>query len=224
MNSDRNVDPYVGGYFVGHTRPVIQVRFSPDGSAIATNSADSTVVLWDLKSVVRCPRFSEHAKRDGFVNIWEPKAHCICQEFLFHDKPLRSVDFHPTGPSMLVAASDDKSVKLWQIDQKKFITSFASRLVRSAKFSPNGQLIVSCGDENSLRIFDMKSGERVWCLTEEKGLGRQLAWHPNGNIVAVALSCCRVKVFDRIPQELVQLYQVYSEPAGGIFATKLQML
>uniref|UniRef100_A0A1B0A697 WD_REPEATS_REGION domain-containing protein n=1 Tax=Glossina pallidipes TaxID=7398 RepID=A0A1B0A697_GLOPL len=196
MNSERNADPYVEGYFVGHTKPVIQVCFGPDGSSIATSSADSTVVLWDLKSAIRCLRFSEHAKRvngiswspksnfmascsqDGFVNIWKPKAHCISHEFLFHDKHLRSIDFHPTGPSILV---------------------------RSAKFSPNG-------DENFLRIFDMKSSECVWSLTEEKGLGRQLTWNPNGNIVAVALSCCRVKVCDLVAQEPVQLYQCPVSP------------
>ncbi|KAI9588384.1 hypothetical protein GQX74_004229 [Glossina fuscipes] len=70
MNSERNADSYLEGYFVGHTKP-------------------------------------------------EPRAHCICQEFLFHDKPLRSVDFHLIDTDMLVAASDDKSVKLWQIDPKK---------------------------------------------------------------------------------------------------------
>uniref|UniRef100_A0A1B0AAG5 Anaphase-promoting complex subunit 4 WD40 domain-containing protein n=1 Tax=Glossina pallidipes TaxID=7398 RepID=A0A1B0AAG5_GLOPL len=50
---------------------------------------------------------------------------------------------------------------------------------------------------------------------EEKGLGRQLAWHPNGDIVAVALSGCCVKVFDLVAQELVQLYQLYSEPESS---------
>uniref|UniRef100_A0A1B0FA97 Uncharacterized protein n=1 Tax=Glossina morsitans morsitans TaxID=37546 RepID=A0A1B0FA97_GLOMM len=167
MNSERNVDPYVEGYYVGHTQSVTQVRFGPDGSAIATNSADSTVVLWDLKSAIHCLRFSGHAKRvngiswspksnfiascsqDGFVNIWEPKAHCICQEFLFHDKPLHSVDLHLTGPSMRVRLMSDRSERF-------------------------------------------------------------------GATVAVALSCCRVNVFDLVAQELVQLYQVYSEPANDL--------
>uniref|UniRef100_A0A1B0G525 Uncharacterized protein n=1 Tax=Glossina morsitans morsitans TaxID=37546 RepID=A0A1B0G525_GLOMM len=236
MNSERNADPYLEGYFLGHTKPVTQVRFSPDGSTIATSSADCTVVLWDLKQPIRRLCFSEHANcvngiswspntnfiascsQDGIVKVWEPKEHCICQQFLLSDKPLRSIDVHPIDPVTMVTASDDKSVKLWQMDQKKVIASFATHggLVRSAKFSPNGQLVASCGDDKSLRIFDTKSGECVWCLTEETGMGRQLAWHPSGNIVAVALSCCHVKVFDLVAQELVQYYQVHSEPVNDV--------
>uniref|UniRef100_A0A1A9ZBL8 WD_REPEATS_REGION domain-containing protein n=1 Tax=Glossina pallidipes TaxID=7398 RepID=A0A1A9ZBL8_GLOPL len=236
MDFERNADPYLEGYFLGHTKPVTQVRFSPDGSTIATSSADSTVMLWNLTQPTRCLCFSEHANcvngiswspntnliascsQDGIVNVWEPKEYCICQPLLLNDKPLRSVDFHPIDPVTMVMASDDKSVKLWRIDQKKIITSFATHggFVRSAKFSPNGQLVASCGDDKSLRIFDMKSGECVWCRTEERGMGRQLAWHPSGNIVAVALSCCHVKVFDLVAQEIVQYYRVHSAPVNDL--------
>uniref|UniRef100_A0A1A9VKW4 WD_REPEATS_REGION domain-containing protein n=1 Tax=Glossina austeni TaxID=7395 RepID=A0A1A9VKW4_GLOAU len=202
MNSERNVDPYVEGYLVGHNKPVTPVLFGQDGRAIATSSTDSTVVLWDLKSPIRRLRFSEHAKRVNGIS-WSAKSNFMA-----------SCSRHGVVNVLakLAAASNDKSVKLWQIGQKKFITSFASQrgLVHSAKFSPNGQLVAS------LRIFDMKSGERVWCLTEEKGLWRQPAWHPNGNTVALALTCRRVKVFDLVAQELVQLYQVHSEPVNDL--------
>uniref|UniRef100_A0A034VQ58 POC1 centriolar protein-like protein n=1 Tax=Bactrocera dorsalis TaxID=27457 RepID=A0A034VQ58_BACDO len=120
--------------------------------------------------------------------------------------------------TMLITASDDKTLKLWKVAQRKFLTSFTghNNWVRAAKFSPNGQLIASCGDDKSLRIFDVTSGECVRTFTEERGMGRQIAWHPDGNLVAVALSCNRVKIFDIAEGELIQLYQVHSAPVNDL--------
>ncbi|XP_036320410.1 POC1 centriolar protein homolog [Rhagoletis pomonella] len=47
-------------------------------------------------------------------------------------------------------------------------------------------------------------------------MGRQLAWHPDGNLVALALSCNRVKIFDIAEGELIQLYQVHSSPENDV--------
>uniref|UniRef100_A0A1B0AWE4 Uncharacterized protein n=1 Tax=Glossina palpalis gambiensis TaxID=67801 RepID=A0A1B0AWE4_9MUSC len=97
MNSERNADPYLEGErirclcFSEHAKSVNGISWSPKSNSIASCSQDGS----------------------------EPRAHCICQEFLFHDKPLRSVGFHLIDTDMLVAASDDKSVNLWQIDPKQ---------------------------------------------------------------------------------------------------------
>ncbi|XP_036341866.1 POC1 centriolar protein homolog, partial [Rhagoletis pomonella] len=83
--------------------------------------------------------------------------------------------------------------------------------VGAAKFSPNDQLIASCGDDKPLRICDTSSGEFVRSLTAERSMGRQLAWHPDGDLVALALS------FNRIAEsELIQLYKVQSAPVNDV--------
>ncbi|XP_017471264.1 PREDICTED: POC1 centriolar protein homolog [Rhagoletis zephyria] len=64
------------------------------------------------------------------------------------------------------------------------IFHWTHKWVRAAKFSPNGECV---------RTFAVG-----------RGMGRQLAWHPDGNLVALALSYNRVKIFGIAEGELIQ--------------------
>ncbi|EDW26660.1 GL19372 [Drosophila persimilis] len=57
-------------------------------------------------------------------------------------------------------------------------------------------MIATVSDDKSLRIYDVNTGECTRTITEERGAPRQVAWHPWGNMVAVALGCNRNKIFD----------------------------
>lgn len=82
--------------------------------------------------------------------------------------------------------------------------------MRYNKFSPNDHLIASCGDDKSLRVYDVNSGECIRCFTEERGKGRQLTWHSDSHMIAVAMTCNLVKIFDLVAQQLIHLYEVHS--------------
>ncbi|EDW32626.1 GL25362 [Drosophila persimilis] len=117
---------------------------------------------------------------------------------------------------MMLTASDDKSVKIWRVAKRQFLSSFSQQTnwVRAAKFSPNGKMIATVSDDKSLRIYDVNTGECTRTITEERGAPRQVAWHPWGNMVAVALGCNRIKIFDVGGSQLLQLYVVHSAPVN----------
>lgn len=75
----------------GHSGFIAKVAFSPDGSLLASASADQNIKLW------RTSDWSEAANLSG------------------HQDEVWSVDFAPGG-RRLVSASKDRSVKLWNID------------------------------------------------------------------------------------------------------------
>lgn len=235
-------EPALIRHFKGHSGKITQLAFHPSDIKIASSSSDKSVMLWDFDQAVRCIKFNAHkdsvnsvawssngdllasGSNDRIVRLWVPKIKGGTNEFLAHNGAIRSVDFNNINSKYLITASDDKSIKLWDITltnkSSKFITSFIGHTnwIRDARFNPiNEDLIASCGDDKHLRIHDIKSGSScIHMFPEEKGLGRKVAWHPDGNIVAIALTNNRIKIYDIRAKKLIQLYHIHSECVNSI--------
>lgn len=110
-------------------------------------------------------------------------------------------------------------MKLWSIQHQKFVSSFLSHTnrVRCARFSPTGKMIASCSDDRTIKIFDTTSGEVVHSYVEHThGFGMDVAWHPGGVLVAIALSQTRIKIFDQRNHQLIQLYNCHKGAVNSI--------
>lgn len=68
---------------------------------------------------------------------------------------MRSVEFSSDGQNILTA-SDDKSVKLWDIDTLKFKGSFVGHTnwVNCATMNKDSSLVASGGEDKKLMIWD----------------------------------------------------------------------
>ncbi|HEX2032094.1 MAG TPA: hypothetical protein VHL78_11980 [Actinomycetota bacterium] len=90
----------------GHTGPVNDVAYAPDGSAIATASADGTVRVWNPASGAQEVMLSGHE-----TGVWD-------------------LAFSPDG-SKLASASPDGTVRVWALDVDDLIEIARSELTRS---------------------------------------------------------------------------------------------
>ncbi|MEH2301047.1 MAG: hypothetical protein V7K88_19110, partial [Nostoc sp.] len=68
-----------------------------------------------------------------------------------HTDEIRSLSLSPDG-KILASGSKDKTIKLWNIEHKNFLTSDDSP-VKNVNFSPNGQIIASISDKNRVQLW-----------------------------------------------------------------------
>lgn len=129
--------------FSCHTGSVEDVQWRRTGSAceqiFASCSSDQSICIWDARQNRKKPTSVIADAHGGDVNVisWSP---CVGEllmsgsddggfkiwdtrhtgsgamaNFLWHRKPITSVDWHPTDETVLAVASEDNSVSLWDM-------------------------------------------------------------------------------------------------------------
>jgi len=79
-----------------------------------------------------------------------------------HNMPLHDVNFNTDG-SLLVTASSDKLIKMFNTETKRFLGSFVGHQnwVKTAQFSPDSRLIASGSDDKTVRVWDINKGKEI---------------------------------------------------------------
>jgi len=166
------------------------LAFSPDGTRLAAGGYQGITPI-EVDGWKPQPRLKGHR---GYVN---------------------KLAFAPGGTSLLLSASDDMTVRLWDIAAGKELNTFHKFAdpVASVAISPDGKLIATAtGDETrvsrpgEIQIWNRESGELVQTLPPHKKPPTDLAFSPDGQFLASAS-------FD----EKVNIYEVSSGKALGFF-------
>jgi WD40 repeat protein len=120
----------------GHSDWVQSVAFSPDGSKLASASADRAVRLWNVGT--------------GQVE----------QTLEGHSGWVQSVAFSPDG-SKLASASRDRTVRLWNVGtgQVEQTLEGHSGWVLSVAFSPDGSKLASASRDRAMRLWNVGTGQ-----------------------------------------------------------------
>lgn len=173
----------------GHTDEVNTVKFDPSGRWLATCSDDSTVRLWTLE------------KDDS--SGWQGR----CSQVLTaHSKEVYTLKWSPLeGSGVLASASFDCSVRIWRISETSGeVTSMAlnrhTQPVYAIAFSPCGRYLASGSLDESLHIWDVRSGTvlKSYSASGQGGIF-DLEWRENW--LAAGNSRGRVIVFEFNPEE-----------------------
>ncbi|MCA9213352.1 MAG: protein kinase, partial [Planctomycetales bacterium] len=178
----------------GHSWWVHDVGFSPDGNKIASAGHDGKVLVW---------------QQDGDVS----GQFKLLTEFSGHDGPVFSVRFSPDS-KLLATGGHDKRVMVWDYERQD-TTSIQEQLegalaappvyrafdghraaVRCVSFSPDGQRIVSGSVDNTLKVWDTKTGELHRTLRGHEREVRAAAFSPDGRQVVSGSFDESVRIWD----------------------------
>ncbi len=152
-----DINGHLTKWFVGHSKDISSVNFSPDGNRLLTTSVDSTAKLWTL---------------DG-------KA---LTTFKGHDGMVFSAAFSPDSTTVLTG-SEDGLAKLWSLDGTELATFRGHRgKVLSVAFSPDGKKVLTGSSDNSAIIWSIE-GNRIKDLIGHKSEVSAVAFSPDGKTI-----------------------------------------
>lgn len=196
----------------GHTRPVVDLQFSPmqsDGKYYLISACKGKYTIsatWQLVAYTGSCLLSDGNPmlRDGQTGDW-------IGTFKGHKGAVWSARL-TRGAHRAVTGSADFTAKVWDACTGRELYSFSHQhIVRTADFSPDGTRIVTGGLENKLRIFDLyRPDSPAVELEGHTATIKSAIWHPSLNMILSAGEDETVRVWDlRVMREIKQ------EAAGG---------
>jgi Tol biopolymer transport system component len=104
-----------------------------------------------------------------------------------HESGANYAAFSPDG-SRIVAASVDKTARIWDTKTAKGITVLHGhdKSVESAAFSPDGLRIITASSDNTARMWDAKTAKEIAVLRGHKSIVRSAAFSPDGSRIVTA--------------------------------------
>jgi WD40 repeat protein len=161
-----------------HDDVFFAVAFRPDGTQLASGSADGTVRMFDVATGTENPPINSHSD-------W-----------------VQSICFAPDG-NRIATASRDKTAKVFDVPSNKLLATFSEHgaSVRTVAFAPDGKSVIS-GGGSRLCVWNSDDAKLIGEMT---GFGADI--HVvvcHGNTVVAASADRTVRIFNIVDRSLVR--------------------
>lgn len=179
-------------------------------------------------------RFEEQVKNqlllatglaNGDVKIWEVATGKLLMVLKDHSDQVTDLQFSPDGSLVLLTASKDCTVKLWDLmdDGNMFRTlerddAFAKKAIKKVSWSPDATQIATVGDGKLAVIYDMKTFKVAQRLQGHQNDVTGCRFSADGAFLYTSSFDTRVVCWNVKDGSRVRSYEHMSPPPSAIFA------
>ena len=177
-----------------HTDGVLGVRFSPDGSMIATCGADKYVRVFQTATGELIRPFEGHTEyvlgvtwkadgrslascgADATIRVWNSATGELSRTITGFDKQVTDIRF--IGDSInTVSSSGDRTVRLHRTDNGQNFRTFAggTDFMYCVAATPDSRFVIAGGFDSVLRVWNGANGTVLHELSPERPLGEAVA-------------------------------------------------
>ncbi|KAK1437613.1 hypothetical protein QVD17_03407 [Tagetes erecta] len=186
-----------------------QLQFDPRGSLLAVAGGSSgSVQLWDtaewklvstlsiptlqpskpnnhfVLSVAWSPTGTQLAcgSMDGSISVFDVQRAKFLHHLQGHTMPVRSLVYSPLDPTLVVSASDDECINMYDAHGKTLFSSMSghSSWVLSVDISPDGAAIVSGSSDRTVKLWDPKMRAPIQTMTNHTDQVWGVKFQPTG--------------------------------------------
>ena len=240
----------------GHTKQVNSVAFSPERDIIATASNDKTVKLWkrngeiintidNFESHLLDVNFSPDGKKlavgskNNTIAIFDRNGKLLQEIGSYSEKNknghkdwVRAVAWSPDN-KIIASASDDNTVKLWELKNNQFeykeTLEGHNSWVFDVKFSPDGNTIASTSNDKKLILWKRDANDTFKLspqkLKGHKGEVNSVSFSPDGKKIATVSEDKTIKLWNADSGEELRTITGHNEDLYSVsFSTDSNIL
>jgi cell division cycle protein 20 (cofactor of APC complex) len=120
LNHDVRIREHVQNRLIGHNQEVCALKWSPDGSLLASGGNDNLLCIWDINYARRGSNLWDIIEEDDRQVDINPM-----YTFTNHEAAVKAIAWCPWQKGLLASGggTKDKSIKFWNIDTGSLINS-----------------------------------------------------------------------------------------------------
>eukprot|EP00055_Hartaetosiga_balthica_P008105 m.29097 g.29097 ORF g.29097 m.29097 type:complete len:707 (-) comp6121_c1_seq1:3388-5508(-) len=213
----------------GHEDSCRACCWSPDGSFVASGSDDKSIRVWDTNNGQRITTFRDHGDwvnsiawnpagskivtgcGDGIVRVWDIETDSLSMELKGHEDWVEAVAWCSDGLHIASGSFEkDSAVIIWNSYDGTIVHKCLghSDRVQAVDFHPDGNVLMSGSCDNTLRAWDVTSGDHIKTIKVES-IVNDVKFSQTGALVAAACNDGTISIFEYLMGERLHFYKCH---------------